>query len=49
MNGYAIGAILSQRKIGVDQLVAYASRILNGTECMTQKEWLAILFTSVGK
>jgi len=42
---YAIGAILSQGKIGYDRPIAYASRIMNRAEQnynTTEKELLAI-------
>jgi hypothetical protein len=46
-SGYAIGAILSQGKLGSDKPIAYASRTLNGAElnyATVEKELLAIVW-----
>lgn len=46
-SGYAIGAILSQGKIGQDLPIAYASRVLNGAETRyspTERELLALVY-----
>jgi hypothetical protein len=46
-SGYAIGAILSQGKLGSDKPVAYVSRTLNGAElnyATVEKELLAIVW-----
>jgi hypothetical protein len=46
-SGYAIGAILSQGKLGQDQPIAYASRTLNQAElkyATVEKELLAIVW-----
>jgi hypothetical protein len=46
-SGYAIGAVLSQGKLGSDKPVAYASRTLNGAELnypTVEKELLAIVW-----
>ena len=37
-SGYAIGAFLSQGKIGFDLPIAYASRVLNDTEIRPLKK-----------
>jgi hypothetical protein len=44
-SGYAIGAVLSQGKVGQDLPVAYASRTFNGAELnysTVEKELLAL-------
>lgn len=46
-SGYAIGAILSQGKIGSDLPIAYASRVLNDAETRyspTERELLALVY-----
>jgi hypothetical protein len=46
-SGYAIGAILSQGKLGSDKPIAYASRTLNGAKlnyATVEKELLAIVW-----
>jgi hypothetical protein len=47
VRGYAIGAILSQGKLGTDKPIAYASRTLNKAEMnypTVEKELLAIMW-----
>ncbi|CAK9832809.1 Retrovirus-related Pol polyprotein from transposon 297 [Anthophora retusa] len=46
-SGHAVGAVLSQGKIGRDLPIAYASRLLNATEsnyAVIEKECLAIMY-----
>ena len=46
-SGYAVGAVLSQEKDGIDLPIAFFSHVLNSAECnysTTEKECLAVLY-----
>ena len=46
-SGYAVGALLSQKKDGIDLPIAFFSHVLNSAECnysTTEKECLAVLY-----